>query len=103
MPKFSDFEGKLTDLEGAVPVFWYSPAACGLSLWCRPVNARSDGLRFGVWARNRRSRCDDSVSLGSPQLQIFQEFSRTADKPHVVARREPKRDGDFLYEGHIIF
>src|SRR5262245_55914733 len=50
-----------------------------------------------------RSPCrDDPVGLGSPQLQIFQEFLRTADELRVVARRKPKRDSDILYERHAI-
>src|SRR5262249_44141363 len=50
-----------------------------------------------------RSRCrDDPVGLGSPQLQIFQEFLRAVDELHVVARRKPKGDSDFPYEGHAI-
>jgi len=69
---------------------------------------RSYGLRFismRLRARNwpLRSPCrDDPVGLGSPQLQIFQKFPRTADELHVVARRKPKRDSDFLYERHAI-
>jgi hypothetical protein len=56
-------------------------------------------------ARNwlvRPTPSDDPVSFGSPQLQIFQEFPRTADELHVIARRKPKGDGDFPYEGNAV-
>lgn len=73
-----------------------------------PSIPRSYGLRFigmrlraRIWPLRSPSR-DDPVGLGSPQLQIFQEFLRAADELHVVARRKPKRDSDFLYERHAI-
>src|SRR5262245_49203793 len=70
---------------------------------------RRYGLRFvGRLLRTpgwlARSACRDGrVGPGSPQLQVFQEFPRTADEFHVVARRKPKRESDFLYERHAIF
>ena len=69
---------------------------------------RSYGLHFiglqsraGNWLL--RSSCrNDPVGLGSPQLQIFQKFPRTADELCVVARGKLKRESDFFYERHAI-
>src|SRR5262245_28429353 len=48
-----------------------------------------------------RSPCREApVGLGSPQLQIFQEFLRTAEKRRDDAGRKLKRDSDFLDERH---
>src|SRR5512132_2586509 len=79
---------------------------------CRQVTGLSIlgfySRRFiGIWLCVRnwlfRFPCrDDPVGLGSPQLQIFQEFPWTADELYVVAGRKPERDSDFLYERHAI-